>query len=101
MKQSRTQTKAVPRQASACSKKPNNTDLPEGVDQKLWRRTFIPTYMRFVGSQSNPWEIPVKVACSTMQLIWDPLFTDIPYDITGDSLVYLLVRTSFSYEYRY
>lgn len=29
-------------------KKPGNNNLPDGVDQKLWRRVFISTYMQYV-----------------------------------------------------
>ena len=73
------------------SKKPSNSDLPAGVDQKLWRSAFISTYMQFVATQPNPWEVPAKLACEKMQLIWDAIFPDIEYTVTVTSAVYLLV----------
>jgi hypothetical protein len=50
--------------------------------------------MQYVGSLTNPWEIPVKKACEIMQLIWDELFPDIPYTVTPTSAVYIIVSPS-------
>lgn len=82
-------TQKVARQAER--KKPNNQDLPEGIDAKLWSRVFISTYMRWVASQSNPWEIPVALACQQMQLMLNAIFAGIEYEVTGSGIVYLLV----------
>ena len=75
------------------AKKPNNNDLPAGIDQKLWRPVFISTYIQFVATQPNPWEIPAKLACEKMQLIWDAIFPNIEYTVIPTSAVYLLVST--------
>jgi len=53
------------------TKKLSNDDLPDGVDLKIWRRSFVSTFMQYVGSSPNPWDIPAKLACEKMQLIWD------------------------------
>jgi hypothetical protein len=82
--------KTVPT-ATKCTKKPSNNDLPDGVDVKLWRPVFISTYLQYVGSTANPWEVPIKTACKIMQLIWDALFPDIPYTITSTSAVCIIV----------
>jgi len=86
----------VARQAER--RKPNNQDLPEGIDQKLWRRVFISTYMRWVASQPNPWEIPVALACQMMQLILDAISPDISYEVTSSGSVYLLVCGDVIYD---
>ena len=53
--------------------------------------------MQFVGGLTDPWDIPPKLACEKMQLIWDALF-DIEYKITPTSTVYIIVR-SVIYQY--
>jgi hypothetical protein len=74
------------------TKKLVNNDLPDGVELKTWRRSFVSTYMQYVGSSPNPWDIPATLACEKMQLIWDTVFPDIEYDVTGTSTVYHIVR---------
>ena len=76
-------------------KKPGNNNLPDGVDQKLWRRVFISTYMQYVATTPNPWEVPVKLGCEKMQVIWDVIFPSIPYVVTSTSTVYFIVRVSY------
>jgi hypothetical protein len=77
--------------AVSCPKKLVNNDLPDGVELKTWRRSFVSTYMQYVGSSPNPWDIPPKLACEKMQRIWDAIFPDIEYDVTSTSTVYILV----------
>ena len=86
--------KPVARQAER--KKPGNNNLPDGVDQKLWRCVFISTYMQYVATTPNPWEVPVKLGCETMQVIWDAIFPNIPYAVTSTSSIYLIVRVSYT-----
>ena len=76
------------------TKKPGNNDLLDGVETKLWHPVFVSTYLAYVGTMSNPWEIPVKTACEIMQLIWDAIFPDIPYMVTSTSSIYLIVSPS-------
>lgn len=71
-------------------------DLPKGTNQKLWRRTFVSTYMQFAATQSDPWNIPANVACEKLQIIWDSIFPDIEYTVTSTGAVYLLVCHSWS-----
>jgi hypothetical protein len=74
-----------------------NNDLPDGIDKKLWCQAFVATYMQFVGGLTDPWDVPPKLACEKMQLIWDALF-DIKYKITPTSTVYIILR-SIIYQY--
>ncbi|KAI0245056.1 hypothetical protein BJV78DRAFT_1289384 [Lactifluus subvellereus] len=69
-------------------KKLGNNDLPDRVEPKTWRRSFVSTYMQYVVSLLNPWDIPAKLACKKMQLIWDTVFPDIEYEVTSTSTVY-------------
>ena len=77
--------------AILCPKKLVNNDLPDRVELKAWRRSFVFTYMQYVGSLPNPWDIPSKLACEKMQLIWDAVFPDIEYNVTITSTVYHIV----------
>ncbi|KIM72140.1 hypothetical protein PILCRDRAFT_93585, partial [Piloderma croceum F 1598] len=81
--------KTVPTAAKR-TRKPGNNDLPDGVDVKLWRPVFVSTYLQYIGTTTNPWEVPVKTACKIMQLIWDALFPDISYTVTSTSAVYII-----------
>jgi hypothetical protein len=75
-------------------KKVSNNDLPDGVEPKIWHQLFIMTYMQYVASLDNPWDVPVKVACNTMQLIWDALFSHILHVVDSNSSVYRIVSMS-------
>jgi len=79
------------------TKKLSNNDLPDGVDLKIWRQSFVSTYIQYVALSPNPWDIPTKLACEKMQLIWDATFPGIEYEVTSTSPVYHLVRPSYMY----
>ena len=81
--------------STSSSKRPKNSDLPKGIDLKVWRRVFVPTFMRWVSQQENPFEHNVKLGCSAMQKIWDSIFHDVPCTITQSSPVYGLVSRDF------
>jgi hypothetical protein len=83
------------------TKKLSNDDLPDGVDLKIWRRSFVSTFMQYVGSSPNPWDIPAKLACEKMQLIWDAVFPNIKYKVTSTSTAYYLVRPPYIYLHCY
>ena len=83
------------------TKKLSNDDLPDGVDLKIWRRSFVSTFMQYVGSSPNPWDIPAKLACEKMQLIWDVVFPNIEYEVTSTSTVDYLVRPPYIYLHCY
>ncbi|KAG2116937.1 hypothetical protein DEU56DRAFT_748183, partial [Suillus clintonianus] len=72
-------------------KKPSNEDLPEGINPKIWRRVFISTYIQYVATLANPWEVPTKLACEKMQVIWDAVFPDITHTVSSLSSVYYIV----------
>ena len=73
------------------SKKPKNGDLPDGIDYKVWRHIFVPTFMKWVSQQDNPFEHNPKCSCEAMQNIWDALFDEVPYMVVPSSAVYALV----------
>ena len=83
------------------TKKLSNDDLPDGVNLKIWRRSFVSTFMQYVGSSPNPWDIPAKLACEKMQLIWDVDFPNIEYKVTSTSTVDYLVRPPYIYLHCY
>lgn len=77
------------------SKRPKNGDLPSDIDFKTWRRVFVPTFIRWVSQQDNPFEHNAKRACEIMQIIWDAIFGDVPYMIIQSGPVYILVSIYF------
>ena len=83
--------------STSSSKRPKNSDLPRDIDFKVWRRVFVPTFMRWVSKQDNPFEHNPKLGCSAMQKIWDTIFPDVPCMITQSCAVYGLVSHHFYY----
>jgi hypothetical protein len=77
------------------SKRHKNGDLPSDIDIKIWRRVFIPTFLRWVSQQENPFEHNGKLTCEVMQKIWDAIFSDVPYMIIQSGPVYTLVNCYF------
>ncbi|KAG2337302.1 hypothetical protein BDR05DRAFT_895479, partial [Suillus weaverae] len=71
--------------------KPSNDDLPKGIDPKIWCHVFISTYIQYVATLANPWEVPAKLACEKMQVIWDAIFPHIGHTVTSLSSVYYIV----------
>ena len=69
------------------SKRPRNGDLPGWIDGHWFRRTFVSTYMAFVGRTANPWDVPPEQAVLVMQKIWDAT-THHNYEITVSTPVY-------------
>ena len=68
-------------------KRARNEDLPGWIDGNWFRRTFVSTYMAFVGQTSNPWDVPPAHAVPVMQKIWDKT-NDRKYEITESTPVY-------------
>jgi hypothetical protein len=81
--------------AGESSKRPKNGDLPSDIDYKVWRRVFIPTFIRWVSQQDNPFEHNPKLGCKVMQQLWDNIFFDVPYMIIPSGPVYALVSRHF------
>ncbi|KAG2139788.1 hypothetical protein DEU56DRAFT_912055 [Suillus clintonianus] len=71
-------------------KKPSNDDLPKGINQTIWHRVFIPTYIQYVTTLANPWKVPTKLVCEKMQVIWDVVFPNITHTVTSLSSVYYI-----------
>ncbi|KAH8980733.1 hypothetical protein EDB86DRAFT_3087613 [Lactarius hatsudake] len=69
------------------SKKPRNDGLPAQVNNDWFRRTFVTTYMAFVGQTNDPWEVPVRQSVQVMQKIWDAT-GGIEYEITSKTAIY-------------
>ncbi|KAG2112307.1 uncharacterized protein F5147DRAFT_572537, partial [Suillus discolor] len=82
------------------AKKPSNDDLPEGIDPKIWHRVFISTYIQYVATLANPWEVPAKLACEKMQVIWDAIFPHIGHTVTSLSSVYYIAVQRVADSYR-
>ncbi|KAI9448605.1 hypothetical protein BJY52DRAFT_1193317 [Lactarius psammicola] len=53
------------------SKKARYEGLPDWIDARWFRHTFVSTYMAFVGQTANPWDVPIKQAIEVMQKIWN------------------------------
>jgi hypothetical protein len=69
-------------------------ELPEEIDVKWFRYTFVTTYMAYMARLMNPWDVPAKLACENMQLIWDK--TGGPsYKVTVSSTAYQKVCGGF------
>ncbi|KAH9166464.1 hypothetical protein EDB89DRAFT_1910690 [Lactarius sanguifluus] len=67
-------------------KKSRNDELPGWTDAQWFRRTFVTTYMAFVGQTADPWDVPIKQAVEVMQKIWDAT-NGHEYEITSSSAV--------------
>jgi hypothetical protein len=73
-------------------------ELPDWVNAKWFRQTFVTTYMAYVGQLMDPWDMPPKLAVKTMQKIWD--VTDgKDYEITTTTAVYQKVRSRFALDH--
>ncbi|KIM86487.1 hypothetical protein PILCRDRAFT_4965 [Piloderma croceum F 1598] len=82
------------------SKRAKNSDLPSEIDFKIWRRVFVPMFMRWVSQQDNPFEHNTKLGCEVMQQIWDAIFPDVPYTIIPSGPVHALTAQCTSDSWR-
>jgi hypothetical protein len=71
--------------------------LPDGVDRNWFRRTFVTTYMTYVGELMNPWDVPAKQAMEKMQVIWAET-GGTEYKITDSTPIYRKVRGRYVLE---
>jgi hypothetical protein len=81
------------------SKKARIEELPDWVDAKWFRHTFIATYMAYVGQLMDPWDVPAKQAVEMMQKIWDGTGGQ-DYDITTSTAVYQKVCGTFTLDHK-
>ena len=70
-----------------------NGDLPDGCqDNDTWRRAFIPTYLWWVATQPDPWNLDDELALEAMQDIWNKIYgATILYVITLNDAVFSIV----------
>ena len=61
-----------------------NGDLPSGCQTNdAWRHAFIPTYLRWVATQEDPWALDDEKALKAMQHVWDAIYEQkVKYTIT-------------------
>jgi hypothetical protein len=78
-----------------------NGHLPEGCERgNQWQRVFIPTYIHFVASCTDPWSVSDDNAIKAMLNIWDAIFVDsdgkyggsIPHVVEVNEAVFSIVR---------
>lgn len=72
---------------------PKNSDLPTGaMDNNDWKRLFLPTFLRNLGTRSNCWNIPDSTLISLLQSIWDTVYgVRVPHTIEAGDIVIALV----------
>ncbi|KAH7905420.1 hypothetical protein BJ138DRAFT_1017726, partial [Hygrophoropsis aurantiaca] len=60
-----------------------NEHLPPGCqDGNLWRKSVVPSFIHWVGGQSNPWNPPEEDSTMALQYCWDAVFDGkIPHQI--------------------
>ncbi|KAG1812060.1 uncharacterized protein BJ212DRAFT_1301602 [Suillus subaureus] len=68
----------------------------ECINPKIWHHVFISTYIQYVATLANPWEVPAKLACEKMQVIWDAIFPHIAHTVTSLSSVYYIAVHNIS-----
>ena len=89
-----------PKVGETASKKARTEELPDWIDSKWFRQTFVTIYMAYVGQSMDPWDIPAKLAVETMQKIWDA--TGGPaYEIMTSSPVYQKVCDNFTLNHKF
>jgi hypothetical protein len=76
-------------------KKYRNDDLPEGaMDMNLWRGIYVPTYLSYVASYSDPWVITDDNSRAAMKMIWKRVYNGKSKnyrDITINNAVFYIV----------
>ena len=70
-----------------------SADLPKDCSQNnLFRKHFIPTYIKFVAQGCDPWTINDLTAVTAMQKIWAAVYRKtIPYTISTDCPVFAII----------
>ena len=86
----------APQEAKSCvAHKFINGDLPVGCEKgNKWRRTFIPTYIAFVASHTDPWSVDDDEAVTAMQLSWNAVYlntTLMPQVVRVDDAIFFIV----------
>jgi hypothetical protein len=68
-------------------------DLPEACHtNNLFRKSFIPTYIKWVSQGRNPWTVDDLAAVTAMQKIWNTVYRNtIHYTISTNSPAFAIV----------
>ncbi|KAI0364596.1 hypothetical protein BV20DRAFT_983097 [Pilatotrama ljubarskyi] len=80
---------------------PKNSDIPAAAhEQNAWKAKFIPTFLKAIGTRSDPWALNDREMIKLLQAIWDALYGDrLPYVITANDSVHALASQRM-YEWR-
>jgi hypothetical protein len=76
-----------------------NSDLPIGCEKgNKWRRTFIPSYITYVASYSDPWIVDDSDAVISMECAWEATYREeIPHSIqVNDCPIFSIVSPLLS-----
>ena len=65
----------------------------------MFCRFFLPTYVRWVGAQANPWVLPDDVAINILQTIWDSIYLAVPYTVKINDAVFIRVRFFYFFSF--
>jgi len=77
--------------------------LPCGVGDEAderWSEVFIPTFLTYVGALPDAWKLKGAPAVKALQLIWDRVYHDKPYNIQGLKDPVFLTARQKTYEWR-
>ena len=85
-------------QSGSITRKFTNAHLPPNCEKGfLWRRVFIPTYLTFAATYSDPWCIGDEDAVKAMQAAWNAVYIkripskDIPHTVEVNQAVFGVV----------
>jgi hypothetical protein len=60
-----------------------------------WRKKFITTYEKWLGTRSEPWDVEDKDSCEALQAIWNTVYPHIDYHVDADGPVFYIVSLFF------
>lgn len=90
-----TEPAQVPKLENPTRKVPKftNASLPEGcLDEHVWRRVVVPTYLQYAASCDDPWVISDENAIKAMQKIWNTIYErKIKHTVSSISPVFRVV----------
>jgi hypothetical protein len=72
----------------------NNSHLPDGCqDANRWHCTFVPTFIGYVASYHDPWNVADGDSIRAMQTIWNQVYNQpkITHQIETQQAVYCVV----------
>ena len=79
-----------------CITKYTNADLPQGAQlNNTWRKKFITTYEKWLGTCTEPWDVEDTDSCMALQAIWNTVYPHIDYVVDADGPVFYIVSSFF------